>query len=118
MPGGRGQPHLGGLMSGRPAGPRGGPGGGHALESGPQTYSRRCTKSEWMIHKSTTISVIAHQGWTGMNTKLIRACRLTRTIPSHRAHAAPESTPKPAHRTTNPAIRVTQPHVEALVLIQ
>jgi len=43
---------------------------------------------------------------------------LTKMMPSQRAQAAPDMTPKPAARTMRPTIRCHQPHVAALVVIQ
>ena len=71
-----------------------------------------------MTHRSTTINVIAQNGWTGMNTKLVSAWMLTKMMPSQRAQAAPEITPNPAAITMQPTSSSHQPQVDALVLTQ
>jgi hypothetical protein len=48
----------------------------------------------------------------------MRAWMLTKMMPSQRAQAALEMTPKPAASTMRPTIKCHQPHVAAPVLIQ
>jgi hypothetical protein len=62
--------------------------------------------------------VNAHQGANGINVKFTNTEMAAMKIPSQRAQAAPEKTPKPAARPMMPPTRCIHPHVLALVVIQ